>query len=66
MSVPIVLAQGNSKFSPVDRAQFFDIAYGSVLECAACLDVLLVSGNITASQSDADKLQIISLYCVYN
>lgn len=64
MSVPTVLAQGNSKFSPVDRARFFDIAYGSVLERAACLDVLLVSRDITASQSDADKLQLVSLLCL--
>ena len=66
VSVPTVLAQGNSKFSPVDRARFFDVAYGSALERAACLDVLLVSRDITASQSDADKLQLVSIVFITN
>ena len=30
------------KFSARDRARFFEMARGSALECAACLDVLIV------------------------
>src|SRR6266481_2034528 len=40
-SIPLNIAEGNGKFSDRDRARFFEIARGSALECAACLDVLL-------------------------
>ena len=40
-SIPLNIAEGNGKFSNADRARFFEIARGSALECAACLDVLL-------------------------
>jgi four helix bundle protein len=39
-SIPLNIAEGNGKFSAVDRARFLEIARGSALECAACLDVL--------------------------
>ncbi len=41
-SIPLNIAEGNGKFSKRDRARFFEIARGSALECAACLDVLVV------------------------
>ena len=41
-SIPLNIAEGNGKFSARDRARFFEIARGSALECAACLDVLVV------------------------
>jgi four helix bundle protein len=40
-SLPLNIAEGNGKFSAKDRARFFEVARGSALECAACLDVLL-------------------------
>ena len=40
-SIPLNIAEGNGKFSARDRARFFEMARGSALECAACLDVLL-------------------------
>jgi len=43
-SIPLNIAEGNGKISERDRARFFEIARGSALECAACLDVLLVRG----------------------
>jgi four helix bundle protein len=42
MSIPLNIAEGNGKFSTKDRARFFEMARGSALECAACLDVFLV------------------------
>src|SRR6266487_553446 len=41
-NIPLNIAEGNGKFSAKDRARFFEMARGSALECAACLDVLLV------------------------
>jgi len=41
-SIPLNISEGNGKFSAKDRARFFEVARGSALECAACLDVLLV------------------------
>ena len=41
-SIPLNIAQGNGKFSARGRARFFEMARRSALECAACLDVLLV------------------------
>jgi four helix bundle protein len=48
-SIPLNIAEGNGKFSAKDRARFFEMARGSALECAACLDVLLVR-KLTSEQ----------------
>ncbi|MFL6501373.1 MAG: four helix bundle protein [Candidatus Udaeobacter sp.] len=40
--IPLNIAEGNGKFSAKHRARFLEMARGSVLQCAACLDVLLV------------------------
>ena len=45
-SIPLNLAEGNGKFSERDRARFLEIARGSALECAACLDVMVVRGLV--------------------
>lgn len=50
-SVPLNLAQGNGRFSPADRCRFFDIARGSALECAACIDILCVQGRLAHPDS---------------
>ena len=38
-SVVLNIAEGNGRFRPLDKAQFFVIASGSTLECAAVLDI---------------------------
>jgi four helix bundle protein len=40
-SIALNIAEGNGKFSQKDRARFFQIAHGSALECAACLDLVV-------------------------
>jgi four helix bundle protein len=40
-SITLNIAEGNGKFSQKDRARFFQIAHGSALESAACLDLLV-------------------------
>src|SRR5213595_3395009 len=57
-SLPLNIAEGNGKFSDKDRSRFFEMARGSALECAACLDVLLVRKLATEDQlvGQKDKL----------
>lgn len=52
-SVPLNIAEGNIKFSPSERARFLQIANGSAVECAACLEVLVARG--LAAREVADK-----------
>lgn len=49
-SIPLNIAEGNGKFSGRDRARFLEMARGSALECAACLDVL-VARRLTIAES---------------
>ncbi len=43
-SIALNIAEGNGKFSQRDRARFLQIAHGSALESAACLDLFVVGG----------------------
>jgi four helix bundle protein len=40
-SIALNIAEGNGKFSRRDRPRFFQIAHGSALESAACLDLFV-------------------------
>lgn len=40
-SIALNIAEGNGKFAPKDRCRFLSNAYGSAVECAACLDVFV-------------------------
>lgn len=57
-SIALNIAEGNGKFSQKDRARFFQIAHGSVLECAACLD-LLVARRCSAGSAIARGKSIL-------
>ncbi len=48
-SIPLNIAEGNGKYTAADRCRFFDIARGSALECAACLDVLVAKKRIDSA-----------------
>jgi len=60
-SIPLNIAEGNGKFSNADRARFFEIARGSALECAACLDVLLARKLVTSDRMIPAKEQLVRI-----
>ncbi|SRR6266480_4744546 len=53
--IPLNIAERNGKFSAKDRARFLEMARGSALECAACLDVLFVRKLTSATQVAEQK-----------
>src|SRR2546428_778452 len=60
-SIPLNIAEGNGKFSGKDRARFFEIARGSAVECAACLDVLVARKLAHPTETDAAKGQLVEI-----
>ncbi len=63
-SILLNIAEGNGRFTPADRCRFFDMARGSVLECAACLDLLVIKAGATKAEAEHGKqilLKIISM-----
>jgi four helix bundle protein len=60
-SLPLNIAEGNGKFSDADRSRFLEIARGSALECAACLDVLVARRIIAAEPIVPAKKQLVRI-----
>ncbi|EMI20339.1 S23 ribosomal protein [Rhodopirellula maiorica SM1] len=60
-SIPLNIAEGNGKFTESDRCRFFDIARGSALECAACLDVMTAKRKIENSHAEEGKRLLIEI-----
>jgi four helix bundle protein len=61
-SISLNIAEGNGKYTPADRCRFFDIARGSALECAACLDVLVAKKKLVdAGPGKAILVRIVSM-----
>ncbi len=60
-SIPLNIAEGNGKFSACDRARFLEMARGSALECAACLDVLVARKLANTDQTGAAKGQLAGI-----
>ena len=63
-SIVLNLAEGNGKRSHPERCRFFDIARGSAVECAACLDVLRVKQRVTdteVAEGKAILLEVVSM-----
>ncbi len=60
-SIPLNIAEANGKFSDADRGRFLEIARGSALECAACLDVLVARKLATATTMIPAKAQLVRI-----
>src|SRR6266516_3947416 len=60
-SLPLNIAEGNGKFSDADRSRFLEIARGSAMECAACLDVLAVRKLIATERIVPGKEQLVRI-----
>ena len=58
-SIPLNIAEGNGKYTEADRCRFFDIARGSALESAACLDVLVAKKRI--EEADFGKAILVGV-----
>jgi four helix bundle protein len=58
-SVPLNIAEGNGKFSIRDRIKYLDIAYGSALECSACLDVVVA--KLAAAPGRVEEGRLVRL-----
>ena len=60
-SVALNIAEGNGKFAIRDRCRFLEIARGSALECAACLDVLVAKRLVEESTIRPGKEQLLEV-----
>jgi four helix bundle protein len=60
-STPINIAEGNGKFSDADRSRYLEIARGSALECAGCLDLLVKRKFIPPDRITCGKEQLVSI-----
>ncbi len=58
-AIPLNIAEGSGKWTAPDRCRFYDIARGSALECAACLDVLVVKKALTAEDISKPKETLV-------
>ena len=54
-SILLNIAEGNGRHTAADRCRFFDIARGSALECAACLDLLSIKKVVPPMELQSDK-----------
>ena len=54
-SIPLNVAEGNGKRSRKDRCRYLDMARGSALESAACLDVFVARNALTAADVAAGE-----------
>ena len=63
-SIALNIAEGNGKFTAPDRCRFLDIARGSALESAACLDLLVAKRKVEREDVEEGKRilqQIVSM-----
>ena len=54
-SIPLNIAEGNGKTTAAARRRYLEIARGSVLECAAIQDVLVIGEGLAEDESEMRK-----------
>ena len=54
-SIVLNIPEGNGRFTPADRCKFFDIARGSRLESAGCLDLIFIKKLISEPELEEGK-----------
>jgi dUTP pyrophosphatase len=57
-NITLNIAEGNGKSSKNDRTRFLEIARGSALECAACLDLLAAMSDVGEGTVRAGKTML--------
>ncbi len=63
-SIPLNIAEGTGKYTPKDKNRYYDIARGSAVESAACLDVLFKRNKIDLNENRNGKeilFEIVSM-----
>jgi four helix bundle protein len=60
-AIPLNIAEGTGKFTSPDRCRYYDTARGSALECAACLDVLVVKKVLSREKIEEPKQKLVSV-----
>ena len=58
VSVPSNIAEGMGRYSSKDQAHFLEIAFGSLLEISAQLDIAYDLGYISSSEQELVETQI--------
>jgi four helix bundle protein len=57
-SIMLNIPEGNGRFTPADRCKFFDIARGSGLESAGCLDLIFIKKLISEPELEEGKTKL--------
>jgi len=65
-SIPLNIAEGNGRWSSRDKTHFLQIATGSSLECAACLDVLVARELVTSERVGPGKHLLLGVVELLN
>jgi four helix bundle protein len=60
-SVPLNIAEGTGKYTNKDKNHYYDIARGSAVESAACLDVLLIRKKISKELNEEGKIILFEI-----
>ena len=65
-SILLNIAEGAGRRSPAEKANFYQIAFGSTAECAAVLDALTVALPLAILGTDEARLLLVELQAMLN